>query len=138
LQDVFRRLCTGRVARLVETDGELRAALGLLQPRTGTPVRTGQHGAGTTRAVLDSCRLAVEAAVAELCQQPGERRYRAGLHRRVRKRPWKDAEDQFRASAPCGVPAGREVRAADRLWPFLRRLREPRRQSEPGIQLSLP
>ena len=55
VQDLSRRLRPGQLARLVEADGELRPALGLLQPRTGTRGGAGQHGArGRRRAVPDS------------------------------------------------------------------------------------
>ena len=54
VQDLSRRLRSGQLARLVQPDGERRPALGLLQPRTGKRVGTGQHGAGVTFAVLGS------------------------------------------------------------------------------------
>jgi hypothetical protein len=44
VQDVSRRLRAGQLARVVKAVGELRAALGLVQPRTGTRIGTGEHG----------------------------------------------------------------------------------------------
>ena len=83
-------------------------------------------------------RVARQAAVAELRQQPGEGRHRAGLHRRVRQRPRQDAEEQLRAAPRRGLPDQRRNRAAGRLRPVLRGVREPRRQPEPRLQLPVP
>src|SRR6185369_9757859 len=51
VQDVSRRLRAGQLARVVKAVGELRAALGLVQPRTGTRIGTGEHGDRITVAV---------------------------------------------------------------------------------------
>ena len=66
VQDLPRRLRAGQLARLVEADGELRPALGLVQPRAGTRGRAGQHGARAAGTLSDSRRMARQAAVAEL------------------------------------------------------------------------
>ena len=68
-----------------------------------------------------------------------EGRHRAGLHRRVRQRPRQDAEEQLRAarSMPRTSSPTKHV-LPRRLRPVLRRVREPRRQPEPRLQLSVP
>ena len=58
---------------------------------------------GLARTLPDSRGVEDVAAVAELRQQPGEGRHRAGLHGRVRERPREDAEEQLRAARRCGV-----------------------------------
>ena len=54
VQDLSWRLRSGQLACERETDGERRPPLGLVQPRTGAPGRTVQHGARPAVAVLDS------------------------------------------------------------------------------------
>ena len=93
---------------------------------------------GPPATIPDSGRVARQAAVAELPQQPGEGQHSARLHRRIRQRPRPDAEEQLRAAPRRRLSAHEQAGAAGRLRPVLRRVRKPRRQPEPRLQLSVP
>ena len=118
---------------------ELRPALGLVQPRAGEGSGAVQHGARAAGALPDSGRVARQAALPELRQQPRARTASS----------WSTPTSSAAASARCRRTTSRRAldaayQLSDKqvlrggLRPVLRRVREPRRQPEPRLQLPVP
>ena len=122
-----------------QADLELRRALGLLQPRAGEGSGAGEHGARSAGAIPDSGRVA---------ETSRSRRASSTTWRRTAS-SWSTPTSSAAASARCrrttsrrgSTPptrSRRQVRGARRLRTVLRRVREPRRQPEPRLQLPVP
>ncbi len=141
VQELSRRLRAGHAgASSPKLTVNARRAVGLLQPRTGTRSGAGQHGTRPAREVSDPGRVARQDAVGRASSTISAKdniqlvytdEFGSGLG------PMPKSNIAPARSTPRYQLTSKQVLRA-RLRPVLRRVRKPRRQPEPRLQLSVP